>query len=108
MTAPHTARDATAATPASVLTDAPILAHYVRDGFVESVHRASLVAIDGAGEVLIRHGGVDSPTFPRSSLMPRQAVALGRDAGIEGGAHGGLTSAGGRKRADGEISRRRR
>src|SRR3982751_1806492 len=35
-------------------------------------------------------------------------LALGRDAGIEGGAHGGLTSAGGRKRADGEISRRRR
>jgi hypothetical protein len=35
-------------------------------------------------------------------------LALGRDAGIEGGAHGGLTSACGRERADGEVSRRRR
>lgn len=74
--------DSTAAIPGSVLTDAPILAHYVRDGFVESVHRASLVAIGGAGEVLIRHGGVDSPTFPRSSLKPLQAVAMVR-AGLE-------------------------
>ena len=35
-------------------------------------------------------------------------LALGRDAGIEGGAHGGLTSACGRERADGVVSRRRR
>ncbi|KAB7745088.1 asparaginase [Nostocoides sp. F2B08] len=78
MTAPPHAPDETAGTPGTVLTDAPILAHYVRDGFVESVHRASLVAIDGSGEVLIRHGGIDSPTFPRSSLKPLQAVAMVR------------------------------
>jgi L-asparaginase II len=74
--------DATGPVPATVLTDAPILAHYIRDGFVESVHRASLVAIDGGGRVLIRHGGIDSPTFPRSSLKPLQAVAMVR-AGLD-------------------------
>src|SRR3954464_15596009 len=35
-------------------------------------------------------------------------LALGRDAGIEGGAHGGLTSAVAQERANGEVSRRRR
>lgn len=70
--------DYTHPTPGAVLTDAPILAHYTRGGQVESVHRASLVALDGNGAVAFQHGGVDSPTFPRSSLKPLQAVAMVR------------------------------
>ena len=65
-------------TPGPVLVDAPILAHYTRGELVESVHRASLVALDGAGGVAFAHGGVDSPVYPRSSLKPLQAVAMVR------------------------------
>jgi L-asparaginase II len=64
--------------PGPVLTEAPILAHYTRGDLVESVHRASLVALDTAGEVAFHHGGIDSPVFPRSSLKPLQAVAMVR------------------------------
>lgn len=69
-------------TPAPVLTEAPILAHYIRGDLVESVHRASLVALDSAGAVAFSHGGIDSPTYPRSSLKPVQALAMVR-AGLD-------------------------
>lgn len=69
-------------TPGPVLTDAPILAHYIRGDLVESVHRASLVALDPAGDVAFSHGGVDSPVYPRSSLKPIQALAMVR-AGLD-------------------------
>lgn len=65
-------------TPGPVLTDAPVLAHYTRGGLVESVHRASLVALDRDGSVVFSHGGIDSPVYPRSSLKPLQAVAMVR------------------------------
>ena len=68
--------------PGAALTDAPILAHYIRGDLVESVHRASLVALDGAGAVAFHHGGIDAPVFPRSSLKPLQAVAMVR-AGLD-------------------------
>ena len=68
--------------PGSALTEAPILAHYTRGDLVESVHRASLVALDPHGKILIRHGGVGSPVYPRSSLKPLQAVAMVR-AGLD-------------------------
>ena len=65
-------------TPGSALTDAPVLAHYTRGDLVESVHRASLVALERDGSVAFSHGGIDSPVYPRSSLKPLQAVAMVR------------------------------
>lgn len=64
--------------PASALTEAPILAHYTRGELVESVHRASLVALDASGATAFSHGGTDSPVYPRSALKPLQAVAMVR------------------------------
>jgi L-asparaginase II len=47
-----------------------------RSGFVESVHRGSLVVLGPDGEVLSAAGAVDRPTLPRSSNKPVQATAL--------------------------------
>lgn len=66
-------------TPGSALTEAPILAYYTRGDLVESVHRASLIALDSTGAVAFQHGGIDSPAYPRSSLKPLQAVAMVRN-----------------------------
>lgn len=68
--------------PGGVLTEAPILAYYTRGDLVESVHRASLVALDADGAVTFSHGGIDSPVYPRSSLKPLQGVAMAR-AGLD-------------------------
>jgi L-asparaginase II len=54
----------------------------VRSGFVESVHHGSVVAVDGAGTVLLSVGDVTGPTFPRSSNKPLQALAMVR-AGLD-------------------------
>ena len=64
-------------TPAALL-DAPVLAHVVRGGFVESAHRGSLVAVaaDGSPELVL--GSADGPVFPRSSNKPLQALAMVR------------------------------
>ena len=64
-------------TPA-VLAQAPVLAHYVRGGFVESAHRASVVATSPDGSHLIALGAVDDPMFPRSSNKPLQTLAMVR------------------------------
>ncbi|HET8982591.1 MAG TPA: asparaginase [Pedococcus sp.] len=65
-----------AQTPPALL-DAPVLAHVVRGGFVESAHRATVVvtAADGTPELSL---GSDSPVFPRSSNKPLQALAMVR------------------------------
>ncbi|MCA0335363.1 MAG: asparaginase [Actinobacteria bacterium] len=68
--------DAPAAAP--VLTDAPVLAHLVRGGFVESVHRASVVVTAPDGSVEQVWGEASSPMFPRSSNKPVQALAMVR------------------------------
>lgn len=60
------------------LDAAPVLVHVTRGGFVESAHRATLVATDAAGGSTLRHGRVDDPVLPRSSLKPVQALALVR------------------------------
>lgn len=60
------------------LDDAPVLVHVTRGGFVESAHRATLVATDPAGGTPLRHGRVDDPVLPRSSLKPIQALAMVR------------------------------
>ncbi|NHA66641.1 asparaginase [Phycicoccus flavus] len=64
------------------LADAPVLAHVVRGGVVESVHRAS-VAVTGPDDRLEQvWGDAEDPVFPRSSLKPLQAVAMLR-AGLD-------------------------
>ncbi|HVE62320.1 MAG TPA: asparaginase [Mycobacteriales bacterium] len=60
-----------------LLPDTPqVVAEVVRSGFVESVHRGSVVAIDPAGAVLLAIGDSASPVFPRSSNKPMQAAAM--------------------------------
>lgn len=64
------------------LDEAPVLVHVTRGGFVESAHRATLVATDGEGGAPLQHGRVDDPVLPRSSLKPIQALAMVR-AGLD-------------------------
>ena len=64
-------------TPA-VLDDAPVLAHAVRGGFVESVHRASVAVTAADGSVELELGSATDPVFPRSSNKPVQALAMVR------------------------------
>ncbi|NYG07149.1 L-asparaginase II [Phycicoccus badiiscoriae] len=60
------------------LHDAPVLAHYVRGGFVESAHRASVVVTQPEGSPLLALGAVDDPIFPRSANKPIQTLAMVR------------------------------
>jgi L-asparaginase II len=62
--------------------EVPVLAEVIRNGFVESRHRGSVVALDGSGGVAFACGDVNSPVFPRSANKPVQAVAMVR-AGLE-------------------------
>ncbi|SCG62020.1 asparaginase [Micromonospora halophytica] len=52
------------------------LAEVVRSGFVEGVHRGSVVVLDAAGTPVAGAGDVTSPVFPRSSNKPMQAVGM--------------------------------
>ncbi|MBU8857312.1 MULTISPECIES: asparaginase [unclassified Micromonospora] len=52
------------------------LAEVVRSGFVEGLHRGSVVVLDAAGEPVAGAGDVTSPIFPRSSSKPMQAVGM--------------------------------
>ncbi|PRX95721.1 asparaginase [Allonocardiopsis opalescens] len=58
----------------SQLPHAP-LAEVVRDGFVESIHYGSLIALAPDGSVARSRGPVDAPMLPRSSVKPVQALA---------------------------------
>ena len=64
------------------LYDAPVVAHVVRSGFVESIHHGSVVAVDASGSTLLAVGDVGAPIFPRSSSKPIQALAMLR-AGLD-------------------------
>ena len=70
------------------LYDAPVVAHVIRSGFVESVHHGSVVALgpdgpDGTnGSTLFSVGDVAGPIFPRSAGKPIQALAMLR-AGLD-------------------------
>jgi L-asparaginase II len=59
-----------------------VLAHVVRGGVVESVHRGHLVALGADGTPVLAIGDPDAEFLPRSSLKPLQAVAMLR-AGVE-------------------------
>jgi L-asparaginase II len=54
----------------------PVLVEVWRSGFLESVHRGSLVVLDASGDVTLAAGAVDRPILPRSSNKPVQATAL--------------------------------
>ena len=58
------------------------LVDVVRSGFVECVHRGSVVALDPDGGVLLKAGTPDRPCFPRSANKPLQAVGMVR-AGLQ-------------------------
>lgn len=64
------------------LYDAPVVAHVIRSGFIESVHHGSVVALDGDGSTLLAVGDVAGPIFPRSASKPIQVLAMLR-AGLD-------------------------
>jgi L-asparaginase II len=52
------------------------LAEVVRSGFVEGMHRGSVVALDATGRLVAAAGDVTGPIFPRSSNKPMQAIGM--------------------------------
>ncbi len=51
-----------------------MLAHTVRSGLIESLHRGSAVAVDSSGRALFEYGEPDRPIFYRSAIKPLQAI----------------------------------
>ena len=58
------------------------LVEVVRSGFVEGVHRGSVVALDAQGGVVVKVGEPDAPHLPRSANKPLQLVGMLR-AGLD-------------------------
>ncbi len=58
------------------LASAPVVAHVVRSGFVESVHHGAVAATGSGGGTAWAVGDADAPMFPRSANKPMQAVAM--------------------------------
>ncbi|MEO7754168.1 MAG: asparaginase [Terracoccus sp.] len=83
VTPPATAPDAVSV----ALGAAPIVAHVVRAGFVESVHHGTAVVTGPDGAVLLEIGDASGPVFPRSSSKPLQALAMVRHGLDTTGAH---------------------
>lgn len=54
----------------------PVLVEVTRGDRVESVHRGSIVVMDGDGGVLASIGDVERPVFPRSACKAIQALPL--------------------------------
>ncbi|MCC5579668.1 asparaginase [Microtetraspora sp. AC03309] len=53
-----------------------LIVEVVRSGFVESVHRARVFAVDASGAPVMRHGDTDVLVSPRSSMKPLQALGM--------------------------------
>ncbi|NUR69592.1 MAG: asparaginase [Hamadaea sp.] len=53
-----------------------LLAEVVRSGFVEGLHRGSVVVLDAEGTRVAAAGDVEGPIFPRSANKPLQAVGM--------------------------------
>jgi L-asparaginase II len=64
------------------LAEAPVVAHVVRGGVVESAHRGSIAVTGPQGDLVRSWGAPSDPVLPRSSNKPLQAVAMVR-AGLE-------------------------
>ena len=58
------------------LSAAPVVAHVVRAGFVESVHHGSVAVTAPDGSLELEVGDAAGPVFPRSSSKPIQALAM--------------------------------
>ncbi len=67
---------------ASVLYDAPVLAHVVRSGLVESVHCGAVALTAADGTPTRQIGAASAAVFPRSANKPLQGVAMLR-AGLD-------------------------
>ncbi|MET8349781.1 MULTISPECIES: asparaginase [unclassified Micromonospora] len=52
------------------------LAEVVRSGFVEGMHRGSVVVLDAVGVPVAAAGDVTAPIFPRSASKPMQAIGM--------------------------------
>ncbi|WP_446211576.1 asparaginase [Micromonospora sp. IBSANI012] len=52
------------------------LVEVVRSGFVEGVHRGSVMVLDAGGAPVAGAGDVTSPIFPRSASKPMQAIGM--------------------------------
>ncbi|MER7893659.1 asparaginase [Micromonospora sp. NPDC094482] len=52
------------------------LAEVVRSGFVEGMHRGSVVVLDASGATVAATGDVTSAIFPRSASKPMQAIGM--------------------------------
>ena len=55
-----------------------VLAEYVRDGVVESVHRGYLLALNADGSINLALGDSDKLIFPRSTIKYIQGAAMAR------------------------------
>jgi L-asparaginase II len=60
-----------------IMNDA-VLAEYVRDGVVESVHRGYVVALNSDGSVNLALGTFEQLIFPRSTIKSIQGAAMVR------------------------------
>jgi L-asparaginase II len=54
----------------------PVLVEVTRGNLVESIHRGSVIVVDGAGKTALEFGDVDRPVFPRSACKAMQALPL--------------------------------
>lgn len=54
----------------------PVLIEVTRGDRVESFHRGSIAIVDACGKDVLVLGDVETPTYPRSSLKPIQALPL--------------------------------
>ncbi|MEU4542285.1 asparaginase [Nonomuraea dietziae] len=53
-----------------------LVVEVVRSGFVESTHRARMLAVSAEGKPVQAHGAVDALASPRSSMKPLQALGM--------------------------------
>ncbi|EWS99833.1 asparaginase [Intrasporangium oryzae NRRL B-24470] len=67
------------ASVSSALAAAPVVAHVVRGGFVESAHHGTAVVTNPDGSIDLEIGDASGPVFPRSSSKPIQALAMVRN-----------------------------
>ncbi len=54
----------------------PVLVEITRGDLVESVHRGAVAIADASGALILALGDIETPTYPRSSLKPIQALPL--------------------------------
>ena len=79
---PDAAHESLSTAVSTALTEAPIVAHVVRGGFVESVHRGTVVVTAPDGSLEWALGDPSGAVFARSANKPIQATAMVR-AGLD-------------------------